>query len=352
MTTEISAKIKQRCIVEFLFKSDETNATKIYEQLFKVYKSETIDVSNVRRWIKRFKNEDFDISDKPRSGRPSTSVNDSNMELVADLIRGNRRIKVKEMSESIGISIGSVLSILENLNYRKLVSRWVPKLLTNEMKKQRLEMCANLLSEYGSREDPLKGVITGDETWIYRYDPETNQESKEWCRPGSPIKKKSKTLRKRDKIMATFFWDQEGIILIDFLEKNSTINKERYCQTLTKLKRAFKYKRKHLKDHQITLHHDNATPHSAHQTSDKIASFQWNLMPQPAYSPDLAPSDFYLFSHLKRHLRGLTFDSDDAIKNAVKLWSKSKDKQFYESAFVSWKERWQKCIEKEGGYIE
>lgn len=352
MASDLSAKIKQRCVIEFLYISGETNATAIHEHLFKVYKTETIDVSNIRRWIARFKNNDFYILDKPRSGRPSTSVHDSNMQLVVQLIEDNRRIKVKEMSETIGISVGSILSILDKLSYRKIVSRWVPKLLTNEMKKQRLEICAHLLSEYGSREYPFKGVITGDETWIYRYDPETNQESKEWRRPNSPFKNKQRTLRTKDKIMATFFWDQEGIILIDFMERNETINKERYCQTLTKLRRAFKDKRKHLNGHQVTIHHDNARPHSAHMTTDMIASFHWNLMPQPAYSPDLAPSDFYLFSHLKRHLRGLTFESDDAMKKAVKLWSKCQVRQFYESAFISWKERWQRCIAEEGGYLE
>ena len=52
------------------------------------------------------------------------------------------------------------------------------------------------------------------------------------------------------------------------------------------------------------LLHDNAWPHSAAQTQDLITSFKWEQMGHPPYSPDLAPSDFHLFLHLKKFLGG------------------------------------------------
>lgn len=44
--------------------------------------------------------------------------------------------------------------------------------------------------------------------------------------------------------MATVFWDSEGVILVDFLERDTTINSERYCETLRKLRRAIQNKRR------------------------------------------------------------------------------------------------------------
>ena len=55
----------------------------------------------------------------------------------------------------------------------------------------------------------------------------------------------------------------------------------------------------------ILLLHDNARPHSAAQTQDLITSFKWEQMDHPPYSPDLVPSDYHLFPHLKNFLGGI-----------------------------------------------
>jgi hypothetical protein len=165
--------IKQRSVIEFLYKSDETCAVNIHKKLLNVYKDETIDISNVRRWLKRFKNEEKDVYDRPRSGRPSTSNNEENVLRLEQLVQNDRRITVREMAESLGISIGSVETLIGNCGLRKLACKWFPKCLTREMMAKRKEICDDLLAEYGSQVDTFKGVITGDETWLFHYDPET-----------------------------------------------------------------------------------------------------------------------------------------------------------------------------------
>ena len=76
-------------------------------------------------------------------------------------------------------------------------------------------------------------------------------------------------------------------------------------------------KQKARNDVTILLLHDNARPHSAAQTQDLITSFRWEQMDHPPYSPDLAPSDFHLFLHLKKFLGGKRFDDDDDLKDEV-----------------------------------
>ena len=74
------------------------------------------------------------------------------------------------------------------------------------------------------------------------------------------------------------------------------------------------------------LLHDNVRPHSAAQTQDLITSFKWEKMDHPPYSPDLAPSDFHLFLHLKKLLGDKRFDDDDDddLKDAVQsMWKNS-----------------------------
>ena len=72
----------------------------------------------------------------------------------------------------------------------------------------------------------------------------------------------------------------------------------------------------------------------------------------PPYSPDIAPSDYYLFSNLKRHLRGRIFGDDLELKEAVEEWFESKDSTFYKNGILSLCDRWSRVIHVKVQYIE
>ena len=101
------------------------------------------------------------------------------------------------------------------------------------------------------------------------------------------------------KNICTVFWDRQGVLLVEFLLQGTTINSAVYCETLKKLRHAIQNKGRGMLRVAILLLHDNARQHSVAQTQDLITSFRWEQMDHPAYSPDLAPSDFHLFLHLK-----------------------------------------------------
>jgi histone-lysine N-methyltransferase SETMAR len=63
--------------------------------------------------------------------------------------------------------------------------------------------------------------------------------------------------------------------------------------------------------------HENARPHTAAATQDLIATFGWEQFDHPSYSPDLAPSNFHVFLHLKNFLGGRWFHDDNRVKEAV-----------------------------------
>jgi hypothetical protein len=71
--------------------------------------------------------------------------------------------------------------------------------------------------------------VTGDETWVHHYDPETKQESMQWTHQGSPPPKKFKVQKSAGKIMATVFWDIEGILLIEYMPHKTTITGASYA---------------------------------------------------------------------------------------------------------------------------
>ncbi|UYV63283.1 hypothetical protein LAZ67_2003649 [Cordylochernes scorpioides] len=103
-----------------------------------------------------------------------------------------------------------------------------------------------------------------------------------------------------------------------------------------------------LKDCQIKFYQDNARFHTAQQALAQISRYGWTLMPGPAYSPDMAPSDIHLFGKYNNSLRGITFENDEMLLHEVRGWFRKQDVAFYQSDFVSWKERWPKYAQMEG----
>ncbi|GBN74722.1 hypothetical protein AVEN_6709-1 [Araneus ventricosus] len=90
-----------------------------------------------------------------------------------------------------------------------------------------------------------------------------------WGHTGSPtrLRKARQTLSAR-KLMVTVFWDAQGILLIEFMTRGTTINSEVYCRMLKKLKRAIQNKRRGLLSSGVVLLHDNARPHTAVRTGE------------------------------------------------------------------------------------
>jgi histone-lysine N-methyltransferase SETMAR len=101
--------------------------------------------------------------------------------------------------------------------------------------------------------------------------------------------------------------------LLDFTPPGSIINAAAYQETLKRLEEAILLKRPGLltKGLGVLLLHNNARPHSAAATVNLLNSWGWEILPHPPHNPDLAPSDFYLFPEMKKHLRGHGFQSNE-----------------------------------------
>jgi len=94
------------------------------------------------------------------------------------MIRSNRRLTTREIYENLNISYGSVQHILTTyLNMRRVSAKFVPRVLTVEQNQERLSISLELRDRAASDSSFLRNVITGDETWVYGYDPETRVQS-------------------------------------------------------------------------------------------------------------------------------------------------------------------------------
>ena len=114
---------------------------------------------------------------------------------VQKIVLGDRKLKLREIADTLKILEGSVFTILhESLGIRKLFSKWVPLLLTPDQKQQRVEdseRCLELFKR--GKKDFQHRYVTIDKTWIHHYTPETKRSSAEWTAAGESRPKPRKT---------------------------------------------------------------------------------------------------------------------------------------------------------------
>ena len=132
------------------------------------------------------------LDDKPRSGHPSTSRTHDKSTFTNELIQENRGITIEELAANLEVSVGSAFSIVKSLGYHKICSKWVPKKLSQEQKHARVRACRELRQMFEEDANFFLKLITGDETWVYYYEPETKQQSMEQYHTDSPRKRRQK----------------------------------------------------------------------------------------------------------------------------------------------------------------
>ena len=138
--------------------------------------------------------------------RPSTSRKEEVVEEVHRKVMEDRRLTVREIAADVGISTGSVHSILtEDLCLRRVSAKFIPKLLTEQQKELRKESSQDMLDIANHDPQFMETIITGDETGVYGYDPETKFQSTQWKHVESPRPKKARQVRSNVKVMMICF---------------------------------------------------------------------------------------------------------------------------------------------------
>ena len=130
----------------------------------------------------KFKDLECVFEDSPRSGSSSTTVTDENIKAVEPIVMCDRQVSVRYVADESGFSKTGVHEIMSQcLGMSKVCTRWVPKLLTPLQRSNRVECCQELLRESEADLTNFVGrIVTGDESWVYHYDPLSQQEAKAW----------------------------------------------------------------------------------------------------------------------------------------------------------------------------
>ena len=183
----------------------------------------------------------------------------------------------------------------------KVSARWVPKLLGAEQKRLQYKMSKNNLVIFDA--DPEKFIrqfMTMDETWVHHFQPESKEQSKQWKHYGLPAPK-AKPVISAGKVMASIFLDFQGVILVDWwLTKGQSITGQYYANFLRQLQEKIKKNWHDKLSLGVLFHQDNAAAHKSAMALAAIHDCSFQLVEHLTYSPDLAPSHYYLFPRWKK----------------------------------------------------
>ena len=346
-------KIECRAVIKYFVLKGLT-PTEIKDELDSTLKDSSPSFSTVKKWAADFKRGRSSIFDDVRSGRPKTAVSEEIIAKIHNAVLSDRRMKVRELSNIAQISTERVHYVLhEKLHMKKLSARWVPRLLTVDQKRVRQNVSQECLDRF--KRNPtafLRQFITVDETWIHHYTPETKEQSKQWVEHGGRAPKKAKTVLSAGKVMATVFWDARGVVMIDYLEKGKTITGQYYAALLQQLKAAIKEKRPHMARNKVLFHQDNAPAHTSAIALAKLHELRFEILQHAPYSPDLAPSDYFLFPNLKKWLAGRRFISNEEVISETNAHFAGLEPSYFAEGIKKLEYRWSKCIELQGDYVE
>jgi histone-lysine N-methyltransferase SETMAR len=213
-------KIEYCAVIKFFVKEGLT-PKEIHLKFIKVYGDSSPSFSTIKKWAAKFKHGRTSLEDDLYEECPKSATIPKIIEQVYKMVLDDKHMKVRKITETIGISKERVGYILhEELDMKKLCARWVLRLFTADQKRTRMKISEQCLERFNkNKTDILHRFITMDEMWIHHYTPESKQQSKQWTEASCSTPKKTRSVPSAGKVTASVFWDVEGILFIDYLER-------------------------------------------------------------------------------------------------------------------------------------
>ncbi len=213
-------KLLQHCCIWYCVKKGFT-LQQTWDDLFTVFGQNTFAKRHIRCWWRDFtagtRTADT-IDDRRRSGRPKSARDPDHIKEVKDLVMSDRRINLEQLAHQTDISKRSIHQILcKDLKLSKVAVKFVPKKLTEFDMQHRLDISLAWKDRVTRDPSVLDRIITGYKSWVWAYDPESKAQSCQWIQSKTePCPMKYWQSRSTLKVMITVFFDQKGIIHIEY----------------------------------------------------------------------------------------------------------------------------------------
>ena len=228
----------------------------------------TLSDSRIYYWLEQFRNGCTRIVDKERKAKRKSGRSPANIRLVENIVANDRRVSIAQLMLQSGLKNTTLHRILtKDLGLSKRCAKYVPMDLTPAQVARRATIC-DFWSRLRNNNPRIFSVtVTMDESWIYCYDPESKEQSREWLRSmESRPQKPRRTLATR-KVMVVTFFDSKGLIYREFIRRPVTVTQLVFRQIFTRFDIACQNRRpRGTVNGRCFIHMDNAPAHTAFLT--------------------------------------------------------------------------------------
>ena len=337
--------LDQRSIVIFLWMQGK-NAKDIEHEINDTLGSICVKYSTITKYIRKSK-----ISQIPDQGENSEENHDhgENDLKIIEVLNEYPFASVRQIARTTGIPKSTVyFKLTQKLGFVNMHLKWVPHSLNDMQKKTRVSISKQLLKIlHSAKHNGWNYFATGDESWFYlSYDYEQM-----WVASGNEPSKREKKMIGSEKVLLSVYWNPNGFLLIDALPKGSKFNADYYINNILIPLTENGTLYPDTNGRRLNLHVDNARPHTAKKSTQTMEYLGLKKVHHPTYSPDIAPSDFFLFGYAKEKLKGIKFNSrDELIQKVIEILN-SIPKELLSQVFDEWERRLIQVIDTNGEYI-
>ena len=338
-------ELDQSSIAIFLSLQNKDGKT-IYEEMKKTLGDVCVSYSTINKYIRDFK---YGFKSNRANNQHKVTEPDVNDLKILEVLDEYPFSSCRSIAKILGIPLSTVYyRLTHRLGFQNVHLKWVPHTLSDENKLMRVKNSIELLKILKSaNHHSWNYFVTGDESWFeYEY----NYHQK-WIAPSEKVPQIPKVMKTSKKVMLTIFWNPHGFLVVDCLPKGETFNAHYYINNilgkLSQIGTGFP----DTEERRLTVHADNARPHTAKVTTRYMACNGMKRAPHPPYSPDLAPSDFFLFGYIKKKLEGHSFSTKEELLEEVKTILANISIDQLKSVFNEWERRLKIVIHTDGEYI-
>jgi hypothetical protein len=334
---------EQRVIIRFLFK-EGVDANDIHLRLLARFGDDVDSLRNVQRWCQYVRQGRELMHHEPRSGRPPVDFLD--IQILSNLKKYPFH-SAYSLAEIRKVSHATILKHLHDaLGMKHFHLRWIPHQLTEQLRAQRMKKCQDFLPLRERMEaSNFANIVTGDESWFTLE----LQQSAKWSTSREDVPQRVRQQVGTRKVTLTVPWGVGGFHVVDLMTSQRSFDSQYFVDDIMVplVEKVFP-KGTNPRARRPHLHLDNCRVHFSRAAEQFIAQNHISSVPQPVYIPDLAPSDFWLFGHLKNFLAGEMFDDREAFLNVITSFLEEVQPSELHVVFSHWVERVRWVLENNG----